>query len=237
MSPFTEYKKKTVKGGGHVQNESQVIKWGIPGWIFILTISWYDYLSNNFQMYYKIDSYLAATILLLTVMGIPIGYLIYQIYFFFRWQFDAKTVPYDVWPFAPPYSKWKDPGNHKQDWLYVEVEWHKVILLLQACESKCGLIVLERYKHLLRMFHGMGASIWSVSLGAVIGLLRYLYSNNCECSWLIISLLVNAVIVISLVFNWIYIRNNVNYFMNGVFKNYVSWIKETKNIKKQQIMC
>lgn len=73
---------------------SQIFKWVIPGWIFIgllLLLIKIDSLKteNNLLEFLKIVEYYdpisTGFFLLLSTAGLPIGYLIYQIYYYLYW--------------------------------------------------------------------------------------------------------------------------------------------------------
>ena len=77
-----------------MQQTTQLLKWAIPGWIFIglfLILLKFDALftDNNLVDFLKIAEYLdpksTGFFLLVGTAGLPLGYLIYQIYYFLYW--------------------------------------------------------------------------------------------------------------------------------------------------------
>ncbi|MGG3437001.1 hypothetical protein ABER96_08765 [Bacillus subtilis] len=72
-----------------------LIRWGIPGWILIF---WLLYEFLFLKGINPLDSKMAdiktgLTLLLsLTAIGVPIGYLLYQLYFGIAWVFNSITT-------------------------------------------------------------------------------------------------------------------------------------------------
>lgn len=64
-----------------------LIRWGIPGWVFIFWLFFYfSFTQNNYSEFVKNVPLLISLI----VAGVPLGYLIYQIYFVFFWSIRTK---------------------------------------------------------------------------------------------------------------------------------------------------
>jgi hypothetical protein len=210
------------------KNFDTFLRWGMPGWsaimgflIFVLT----DYFSaNDSTMYDKINSAFASqglwqltvAALLVAGAGVPLGFIIYQIYFYLRWNSpvseDGLLPPLVVGRRAELddtlhtlkikdlafKEKWRDEllsegEDHRTTWFYMDP--FLVDTLIQA--DKDG-TVYDRHSYLMNMLHTLGAS----HLGIVIGYVSYLlFKWRMEQSplwWLVVAFGVILVVIILL---------------------------------------
>jgi len=193
-------------------DQSRFIRWGIPGWMmFISFISFLLFditlspVSNNNSLVgflarqaasLSLDSTAsAAVVLLVAASGIPLGFLIYQVYFYIRWN-----SPFSRDGLFPPLivGRWNDLertisgikendiiGNdawrkawasnplyktdHSWKWRYIE---NLFIELAQELDSKfSGASINVRYRYLLDLMHTLGAGLFGIYLGYLAYLL------------------------------------------------------------------
>lgn len=156
-------------------SENQFLRWGIPGWIFILVVVSYWLLTPSFvlQEIVKKDYNLVAPVTFILGAGIPIGFIIYQFYFQLDWLFhrrlkvaekllkDVKDVPVvEVYN----YSVYK----FQEDIQIVEYLWNKKIFNLGTDAD----FLKERHRHMISVLHSLGA--WVCQDFCVNSINRYL---------------------------------------------------------------
>jgi len=210
------------------KNIDTFARWGMPGWsaiigflIFVLV----DYLSaNNSTMYNKINGVfvsdgiwqLTIAALLIAGAGIPLGFIIYQLYFYLRWNSpvseDGLLPPLIVGRHAELDDtlqtlsikdialdeEWRkkllpEGSDHRSIWLYMGP--FLVDTLIKADASNT---VYDRHSYLMNMLHALGAS----HLGIIIGYSSYLLLKwklgQSELWWMAVSFFVALIVVILL---------------------------------------
>jgi hypothetical protein len=109
----------------------QAIRWGIPGWLFILTLFFFNFLyrfvenakSYNFSLWLALKTYFdigTGIVALIGVLGIPIGYIIYQIYFTYLRSISSDDQYYHMECLLKGYNKSQDYQNFINDWNNLE---------------------------------------------------------------------------------------------------------------------
>lgn len=128
--------------------------------------------------------------------GVPVGFVLYQIYFFWRWIWGIPSAEKErikdirkTLEGIPDKSKlsWsreylvssKAFNEHLTDVIdkmYKEA-WYclEIILADFAAEDKKAKIMYERSLHLFDLFHALGTNMWAVIFGFVLYLLAKMY--------------------------------------------------------------
>jgi hypothetical protein len=155
-----------------------LIRWGIPGWIFLLWLSIYlsiVYFNEFDSILQKLEldiSKFLGVIVSLAFFGVPIGYLLQQIYFFYHWlrrnerSFDKSLAM--VKDFTPPKTWNQDDLN---DYFRFEYIWHKELLQIDKDSRE---YITERYRHFLTTIHGLGALLVSLLFSSAISFIWFL---------------------------------------------------------------
>jgi hypothetical protein len=129
----------------------QLLKWAIPGWIFIglfLFLIKIDSLltDNNLLEFLKIAEYFDAKstgfFLFIGTSGIPIGYLIYQIYYFLYWTL-LYVIESEISDCNQILLYWKPS-------LIVDV--HSMQQYIKTLDLNCIMNYEIKYNLLLRLF-------------------------------------------------------------------------------------
>lgn len=201
-----------------------LIRWGIPGWMFIFWLFLYflfaDYsFINKFLEVNRFDK-LIGIFISLSVSGVVIGYIIHHLYFFINWitvnkrGFDPTVKMLDG--FQKPRNWGK---NNKKDYFYLESVWHRELLNIEN-ESIRNYIV-ERYRYLLSTIHGLGTIVCShfFILILTLSLAIHKFGHVTEMPLSLIAFnIIQLIIAIVVLINFIYYSSNLNYFQ-GYFLN------------------
>lgn len=194
--------------------QSRFIRWGIPGWMMFLAFASYiaidillspepqknslEILLEQFVLYTTSNAAISAlVVLLVAAAGVPLGFFLYQIYFYIRWN-----SPFSRDGFLPPFivGRWeeldkildninvralagndpwrkkviKDPMfaiDHGLKWRYIE---YFFIETLQKVENNpSGSNLYSRYRYLMDILHILGAGLF----GIYAGYLGYLFAK------------------------------------------------------------
>jgi len=192
-------------------DQTRFLRWGIPGWMMFLAFICYSAIdvllssdSNKNELLTTLTSIVnslpasstssAIIAVLVAAAGIPLGFFIYQIYFYIRWNSpfsrDGLLPPFivgrmndlkrtlegiktedisgnDDWRKA-----WTDDPlyeiDHGVKWRYIENYFIEIVQKLNSNQS--GFDLYSRYRYLLDLMHTLGAGLF----GIYIGYLSYL---------------------------------------------------------------
>lgn len=188
---------------------NRYLRWAIPGWVAAISCVVFvvlDIISTPVgkgSLYESITDFIRTltreqvltNAFLIAVAGIPLGFIIYQFYFFIRWN-----SPFSKNGLFPPFiegrlrdiedllsgisiSDLSDNKNWRDNWLgkIVRMDDHTVkwryiesflTEIFQILDSKYqGVKLSDRNRHLSDMMHTLGASLGGVYLGFFIYLL------------------------------------------------------------------
>lgn len=212
-------------------SDNQYLRWGLPGIIFLFVFVCYWILSESFSLNYFIgdDSLGLAFLAAIIGISIPLGCIIYQLYFTFRWWvmsadklIKQTTENINVFNerYLNRYEHYKPKVVRKMQgkWPIIESYWYKKV----GDNIDKYRLHLDRYEHLLTLYHSLGAIITSIILGHIMCALvffvfmGYTFCDNWKMGMCII--LIWTVIIISLILNRIYIRHNLTVFHNYILR-------------------
>ena len=180
-------------------SDSNLLRWGIPGWTVPLSFVIFlalDSLSGGAPAMPRAVadaltgssvSEAALSALLVTAAGVPLGYLIYQVYFYIRWNSpvacegflpplvvgrkkDLLDTVKDITPEDLAQSdQWRktllpDFDDHRAAWHYLARVVMDSLLATGVPQS-----VYPRHEYLMSMMHSLGASF----LGLCVGFAAY----------------------------------------------------------------
>ncbi|MBA5714891.1 hypothetical protein DT035_08605 [Bacillus subtilis] len=203
-----------------------LIRWGIPGWILIF---WTFYQILFVKVINPFDSDLVdiskgfTLLISLTALGVPLGYLLHQIYFGIVWVWNKKRKLADDFSneLGDKFPKQDGWGSDKnQDYYQIEYVWH-AMLINQDTETRAYLE--GRYRHLLSTIHSMGSLFASslISLG-VSGLIAFsLHNNDAMYLYYVVGLVFQLAIFLSAMANYVYYSNNLKAFQIKMLKTYL----------------
>lgn len=201
-----------------MKSDSQFVRWGIPGWtmavsfiIFILI----DYVSaNDDRMYLTLNNAFQNEAIWTLIIagfltagaGIPIGFLIYQIYFYLRW-----VSPVSKNGFFPPFlhgrmtemkdslrnidiyklsfnKQWRkviieETKDHRSIWHYISPILHEALLTIDKDD-----ILHKHLNYLKETLHSLGASHLGFSFGFLAYLIMKWKSGQAPLIWLLVVL-------------------------------------------------
>lgn len=203
-----------------------LIRWGIPGWVLIF---WMFYQLLFLKGMNPLESNLlditkGFTLLIsLTAIGVPLGYLVHQIYFLIVWvtnkarNFDEIATK--IGENFPKHDEWNQDKN--EDYFQFEYVWHSM-LLEQEDEAKRAYIE-GRYRHLLSTTHSLGAlfvsSFISLLITSVIVFTHW--TDRPFNPYFLIGFFMQFIIMISAVYNHGYYSDNVRAFQIKILKKYL----------------
>lgn len=157
-----------------------LIRWGIPGWILILTLGPYLYFS--FEEIRKLPEGLLAVGAILTVIGVPLGYILNQIHHSVTWVIVRWRILHKIF------------GNEKWD-EYFEKEIKLDEIFFKDDEGKKK---QERYRYLLTRKHELGGVTVSLAVSCFTILLINFTNNNTRWSWIYFAVVFIIFIIISI---------------------------------------
>lgn len=165
-----------------------LIRWGIPGWIMVLTLFPYLFFTylDHFKSIFKLSAVDILTIgATLTFLGVPLGYVLNQVHHSLLW-----VIP-----------KWwnVDWDNYFQEEIDVD-EKH-----LSVSKFKH-----ERYRYLLSKKHEIGGVAVSMCIAWLTILLINYFHNNEFWSWIYFGIV--TVLTILTIFSRNYSSKNVEYY-------------------------
>lgn len=167
--------------------ESQFLRYGFPGWTLILVILSYWLLTPDFNMGMLTDKNidLAVPVAFLAAIGVPIGYIIYQVYFALDWFTTHKLYKVSKSILGVNYinGTYKMFGITRQQREIQKLEEAWLNKLLEKNETALQL-VKDEFTGMRKMLHSLGASIVSVISGHIIsfvfffGFFKYRYIED-----------------------------------------------------------
>lgn len=172
----------------NLRDQTSFIRWGIPGWVFLAAFFLFvadDTLVNanknlltQLEQVFKSASDWQSLVagLVLAGIGIPVGYLIYQLYFYVRWNSPVSTrglfPPFILGRAAEISDTLRDikrqqlafgldwrrelianPNDHRADWHYLSIVLGEALRFL---DDKGNLSA--RHSYLLDVLHSLGAA-------------------------------------------------------------------------------
>ncbi|WP_427108643.1 hypothetical protein [Lysinibacillus xylanilyticus] len=169
-----------------------LIRWGIPGWIFILALTpyvsvlYFDEISKTFS-----NRNLLVIGTFLTIAGVPLGYFFNQLHHLIGWVFLRK-----------PKKGW-------DKYFKEEIEVDNVLAKEKNEHYR------ERYRYLLAKKHEVGSVLSSFIVALIIVLLTSLSSMSTFEFWY-------SMILIILVVFWYFLRDyasaNIDMYFDELLK-------------------
>lgn len=183
---------------------TRFIRWSVPGWTAILSAiifigvdvissrNGHVYIYGSLTEFLKIVNQgdILANIFIIALAGFPMGFLIYQVYYFIRWsspfsrngllppfivgrEVDLNRILRDISNETISFgnsdwrSKWVNhkafTNDHAFRWEYIESLFTEI---LQKIDSKYpGVKCYERYRYLTDIMHTLGASLVGIYAG------------------------------------------------------------------------
>ncbi|MEC0607047.1 hypothetical protein P8861_11535 [Bacillus inaquosorum] len=200
-----------------------LIRWGIPGWVFLLMSLWpFAMFSKGVPVNDPVKS--ISFIFSTAVIGVVIGYLIYQIYFAYDWLLglsEREFINGDELPLRP-WGKWYHFNKRSEyrkfkakQYYKLEFEWQNELSKITD-ENKRNYIA-TRFSHLLSTTHSLGALCWSLFISLFVNLLHLSYSiTYVRTLFHTGSIVLNSILILLILLpsiaNQKYYSRNVNEF-------------------------
>jgi hypothetical protein len=190
-----------------------LIRWGIPGWVLIMILG--PFLFFNFKEISDVTktTNFVALVAFLTVIGVPLGYLLNQIHHSLTWVL-ARVNPIR-WGINKlpkkrgiPYESWEE---------YFTKE---LILDKYFFKDDIGMKLKERYQYLLSRKHELGGLTISLGVSWIVILIINIIKINMFWQWLYF------VLIFLLFFLILFSRNYSSRNIDAYFKEY---LKEASN--------
>lgn len=188
-----------------------LIRWGLPGWIFILYTAAYfiEKDSINIWAITKDSGQATVSILAAIPIGIVVGYLIYQLYFMMLW---LNINAYKPVISEKALKKMGYAVPKKDSYFFIEFMWHRTLSKLDNPDEMNYLS--ERYRHLLTKKHESGSlfiSLCGCSAVSIIAVVNY-FNGLVDVSFLCLGVL-NFCLLIYTLLIFSYYSRNADYFM------------------------
>jgi hypothetical protein len=223
-----------------MSNEFQIIRWGIPGWVFLITyfsfkMSLYDFKLSGFIGSFQNPTAITGIAAFFAAAGVPIGYIIYQVYFLFKWDLRFKKE-------NPMYKaiegieelKSKMMNKTHEDWQTIERSFDHYMSVI-ANKKDINYKDIERrqqhYANRTSRVHGLGASFTALILGGIVSIVLE-YSRIFNTGKSVLLILGYAFVCMAVYAN--YRAQNINTFVqfNAIMKDILD--AEEKKEKKDE---
>lgn len=187
------------------QDLTKLARWGIPGWLAVLTFCVFVLLDiyfnpstipplfDSIEVFFTTFSFINSgyTALAVVIAGVPVGFAIYQIYFFMRWcspfSRDGLIPPFHLGRMADiqrvtdgftddELSKgvpWRlaciqnelFEKDHAFRWRYTELLFTEAAQYLDAIVKST--LIHSRHRYLLEVMHTLGSSMIAVQFSFI----------------------------------------------------------------------
>ncbi|MDU0153584.1 BA5345 family protein [Bacillus cabrialesii] len=159
-----------------------LIRWGIPGWVFIMLISLpILFLYHDELLKFKIDiSKTLGLFVSLAFFGVTIGYIMQQIHFSNRWSKNKQIIDEAarminaVEEHVKGVSLYEWGEDHHQDYYVFEYVWHRELLKLKDAQRD---YIADRYRHILSTIHSLGTLRVSLVISIVVNFVTLIKYN------------------------------------------------------------
>ncbi|MES9771751.1 hypothetical protein ABWK50_12160 [Priestia megaterium] len=221
-----------------------LIRWGIPGWVFIV----FSYISiliyereNAFIKDFTVTQ-LLGILISLGFVGVVIGYLMHQIYFSIKWIYSKQSskILKQITDLVTDKTKLGTEGlefDHHKAYFMMEFQWQKQLVLTGKDNRE---YIADRYRYLLTTVHALGALIVSLSASTLVTII-FLLSHLSKSSWGgddfsalgILFLLVFLLISVFKLFQ--YYSENLIYFQANFFNSFFAGDFKKKDSCRERI--
>ncbi|MGC9934908.1 hypothetical protein [Priestia aryabhattai] len=205
-----------------------LIRWGIPGWVFIMWLL-LAFITVN-PLFFKdllLKDLVKSLGILVTLasIGVPVGYVISQFYFSVSWvrgkDLDMSDLMGKVQNLPYPDS-WNE--DKKEQYFFIEYLWQSKLSNLSIEKRD---YIAGRYSHFLRTIHGIGTLFYSSFLSLLVFIL-FIVSVKFELYYLFLI----TVQVIFLYFtyqNYKYYSKNLKSFQGYFLNEFINSKEDTSN--------
>ncbi|MDM5326828.1 hypothetical protein [Neobacillus sp. CF12] len=159
-----------------MNSEFQIMRWGIPGWIFFMTIFIFKLTVVQFDVVTLLNSFsnpavVAGFAAFFAALGVPLGYVLYQVYYGLKWwTIKTKTVTLATEGIDEINQQLYDKSGLEL-WYTIE-GYFDTLMTIGTHDKKLS------YKDLVRRYnsfsnrtsriHGLGASVLAMIAGFVL---------------------------------------------------------------------
>lgn len=212
-----------------------LIRWGIPGAVFMVFIAGM-YLSFNmpkFQFKQVDIAAIVSSIVIMTFLSVTIGYLLHQIYFSINWSgkntkqnriIDEAMSLIRNADSIKTYNNHQWGDNYHKDYYVFEFFWHKFLLDTETEERN---YISERYSHMLSTVHGLGALKIAFLTALLINLLTFFvyFDGDAKISMYVVPviiLIINIAFYIVIAKGFKYYSANLNHYQGSFLNEYLN---------------
>lgn len=208
-----------------MSDSSNFLRWGVPGWtlavgflVFVLSDA---FLSNDQILMGQVESSLqssqfwqvALAGLLVAATGVPIGFIVYQVYFYLRWnspvsregllpplivgrgaELDKTVRDLEVTTLTMG-EEWR--SNLLPSLSDHRTAWHYLARVIMDSMLEAGEVVYKRHSYLMNMLHSLGASYLGLAIGFILYVTFKWRSTDIGFAWIVAVL---SFVVLVLVF-------------------------------------
>ncbi|WP_316572141.1 hypothetical protein [Neobacillus sp. YIM B06451] len=208
-----------------------LIRWGIPGWVFLLSILiLYGTYNNKFFSAFTTDPVkLISFVVAVASIGVPVGYIFHQIYFGRFWVMSKKKGIEMIIQHIDGYKRKYREKDVDEEYFYLEYLWQSELSLLGKDHRD---YIAERYRHLLSTTHSLGVLTVSLSCSFLVNLFALKEMNIFWGDKIFFGAIIFLLIIINLLNYWYY-SSKTHAFM-GMFLNEFINNKERNKERKQK---
>ncbi|MEC3693557.1 BA5345 family protein [Bacillus subtilis] len=209
-----------------------LIRWGIPGWMFLFWIVLNLFIQDHNLVINKINfdqlSKIIGILISFGVVGVVIGYVFHQLYFLLLWILNKdidKTVN-----MVRNYPKPRNWGkNQTNDYFHLEYTWHKQLLKVN---DEARVYITDRYRYLLSTVHGHGTMLISQFISSAVtmlpGYIKYGFHVwlHIEAVLYVVQILISVVFIFSFTYYTKNLRSFQGFVLNDLINNNLPEIKK-----------
>lgn len=216
----------------------QILRWGTPGWTLFVA----------FIMFVFIDALVSDSILFVRIIdlikspgafgaaalvvgsGVPVGFVLYQIYFFFRWL--SPTENFFVGNIIVESLEGVEEKEQKvllescitkKKPIIGDYRWYILenFLLFLASIDETSKTMYNRSRYLLDLLHTLGTATFAIILGWVFYLIVKKSLQQLDIASVIITLVVAIPLIIIFIANYINVQSQIIYLHNYLLRKHI----------------
>lgn len=186
-----------------------LIRWGIPGWILLMILGPFIYFQFQMEINKILkDNNTLALGAFLTVIGVPLGYILNQIHHSLFWVIRR-------FKFSLKQEKW-------DDYFKQEIQVDEMFFF-----DDIGIRKKERYQYLLSRKHELGGVTVSLGIGCIVQLIVNIQTSTMH-GWSLIYLIVSIILFLIIAISRWYSSKNIDKY----FEYYLIESADSKYRKK-----
>ncbi|MEC1669819.1 BA5345 family protein [Bacillus mojavensis] len=158
-----------------MNSEFQIVRWGIPGWLFFVTFLLFKLTVTDFNIIKLMNSFtnpaaVAGIAAFFVALGVPLGYVFYQVYFALKWRVIKNKTIFVSAKGIPELENSLGDKSNLELWNAIEAHFDHLMTVVSNKKDLSYKDLVRRsayFNNRTSRIHGLGASALSMSMGFV----------------------------------------------------------------------